>query len=166
MPMLHRRLLFLLLGACCSLAWAIDTYEFATPELRQRFHALNAELRCPKCQNQNLAGSNAPIAIDLRAQVYRLLNEGKSDREIKAYLVDRYGEYVLYRPEWSPYTYILWLAPALFIAVGLVLVVLLVRRSRAAAASPPQELSAAERTRLDEVLGGSAGGKSRDDPHD
>ncbi len=154
--MMRSYLSILLLSVCCSLAVAMDTYEFASAELQQRFNALNTELRCPKCQNQNLAGSNAPIAIDLRAQVYRLLNEGKSDREIKSYLVDRYGEYVLYRPQWSPQTYALWLAPVLFVAVGLVLVVLLVRRTRGAAASVPRELSDADRKRLDDVLGTSS----------
>ena len=164
--MMRSYLSILLLSVCCSLAVAMDTYEFASAQLQQRFNALNNELRCPKCQNQNLAGSNAPIAIDLRAQVYRLLNEGKSDREIKAYLVDRYGEYVLYRPEWSPQTYTLWLAPVLFVAVGLLLVVLLVRRTRGAAASVPRELSDADRKRLDDVLGASTDITPEDEQRD
>ena len=94
---------------------AIDTYEFADEQTRQRFYQLNDELRCPKCQNQALGDSNSPIARDLRGEVYRLLNEGESDQQIKDYLVARYGEYILYRPELSAHTLMLWLAPVLML---------------------------------------------------
>lgn len=114
---------------------AIDTYEFADEQTRERFHQLNGELRCPKCQNQSLGDSNSPIATDLRREVYRLLKEGKSDREIKDFLVARYGEYILYRPELSRHTLMLWLAPVFLLLIGLVVVLVLVKRRRSAVQS-------------------------------
>lgn len=122
-------LLFTLLFSAASQA-AIDTYEFADQQTRERFHQLNGELRCPKCQNQSLGDSNSPIATDLRAQVYRLLNEGKSDQQIKDYLVARYGEYILYRPELAGHTLMLWLAPLALLLIGLVVVLILIKRRR------------------------------------
>ena len=76
----------------------IETYEFSTPELEVRYKALSQELRCPKCQNQNIADSNAPISRDLRAIVHEQLEAGASDEEIIVYLVDRYGEFVATDP--------------------------------------------------------------------
>jgi len=111
---------------------AVDTYEFADEQTRERFHQLNGELRCPKCQNQALGDSNSAIATDLRREVYRLLSEGKTDRQIKDFLVTRYGEYILYRPELSSHTLMLWLAPLLLLLIGLVVVVVLVKRRRSA----------------------------------
>ncbi len=121
--------LFVLLFSVVSYA-AIDTYEFNDEQTRERFHQLNGELRCPKCQNQSLGDSNSPISTDLRAQVYRLLNEGKSDQQIKDYLVERYGEYILYRPELAGHTLMLWLAPLAFLVLGLAVVLVLVIRRR------------------------------------
>ena len=73
---------------------AIDTYEFKDEAERERFRVLTEELRCPKCQNQNIADSNAPIATDLRREIFRMLEEGKGDDEIVDYLVARYGDFV------------------------------------------------------------------------
>lgn len=103
----------------------IETYDFATPELRERYNVFVQELRCPKCQNQNLADSNAGVAADLRREVHRLLHEGYSDQEIYDFMVSRYGEFVLYRPKTSGITLYLWLAPAglLVLALGVVYVV-------------------------------------------
>jgi len=132
---------------------AIDTYQFDNDVLKDRFHRLNEELRCPKCQNQNLAGSNSPISRDLRAQVYRLLNEGKSDDQIKMYLVERYGEYILYRPKWSKYTWMLWLAPVLLLAIGIAIVLTIIRRSAASmdrAGETP--LDASEKQRIQQLM--------------
>lgn len=90
-------------------------------ELNQtRYHSLVEELRCPKCQNQNLADSNASVAIDLRKQVYLMIESGKSDQEIVDYMVVRYGEFVLYRPSYSSATYLLWYGPFAFLALGFV----------------------------------------------
>lgn len=146
---LHLLLLLSLALSGVTLA-AIDTYQFADENTRQRFYQLNDELRCPKCQNQSLGDSNSPIAMDLRREVYRLLNEGKTDREIKDYLVARYGEYILYRPELSAHTLMLWLAPVLLLLVGLAVVLVLVKRRRAEVLSAT--LDAGEQQRLEALL--------------
>ena len=106
----------------------VDTYTFQDPVTEKRFNELNKELRCPKCQNQNLSGSNSPIAQDLRREVYELLHQGKADIEIMNYMVARYGEFVLYRPRVNSLTYILWFAPAVLILIGVLVVVFIVRR--------------------------------------
>ena len=92
--------------------------EFSNESLRGRYQQLIQELRCPKCQNQNLADSNAPISQDLRAQVQGLLEEGMSDRQIKDYLKARYSDFILYRPEVNKTTWLLWGAPVLFMFIG------------------------------------------------
>jgi len=121
--------LFLLLTASFSVsASPVDTYQFKDEVTKTRFNALNKELRCPKCLNQNLADSNSPIAEDLRREVYELLNEGKADVEIMDYMVARYGEFVLYRPRVNSLTYILWFGPALLILLGLIVLVAIIRR--------------------------------------
>ena len=102
----------------------IETYEFSDAALEQRYQVLSAELRCPKCQNQNIADSNAPIAQDLRKRLYQQLEEGASDDEILDYMVARYGEFVRYRPRFSGATAILWLAPVLLLLAGAVVVLL------------------------------------------
>jgi len=103
-----------------------------------RFHALTAELRCVQCQNQSLADSNAQIAHDLRREVLALMREGRSDAEVKRFLVDRYGEFVLYRPQVESRTWLLWFGPALLLLVGAGVVIGIVRR-RARALPPPND---------------------------
>ncbi len=85
-----------------------------------RYQALIEELRCLVCQNQNIAESNAPLAEDLRLQVAEMINAGRSDAEIKDYLVARYGDFVLYRPPFKPNTWLLWGGPFLLLVLGLV----------------------------------------------
>jgi cytochrome c-type biogenesis protein CcmH len=114
-----------------SVQAVVETYKFNSEELRGRYNDLLFELRCPKCQNQNLADSDAPIAADLRAQVYRLLNENKTDAEVKAYLVARYGDFVLYNPPVNKHTAMLWLLPASGLLIGVVVIFMLVRRTGA-----------------------------------
>lgn len=144
------RWLGLLLFACWVGAAhaAIDPYEFTDESQRQRYRHFIEEMRCPKCQNQNLAGSDAPIAQDLRRELHRLLTEGRSDGEIVDFMVARYGAYILYDPPFDKKTALLWLAPAAFLVGGIVVLVVVRRRSGTA----PAELSAAERARLDELL--------------
>ena len=101
---------------------------FASPAEEQRFHALVSELRCVMCQNQSLADSNAQIAVDLRREVLTLMRQGKSDREIKDFLVARYGEFVLYRPQLESKTWLLWFGPLLVLLAGGAVVVGVVRR--------------------------------------
>ena len=93
-----------------------------------RFHALAAELRCVMCQNQSLADSNALIALSLRREVLELIRAGQSDAQIKDFLVERYGEFVLYKPRVEGRTWLLWLGPGAILLAGSVLVVVLVRR--------------------------------------
>jgi cytochrome c-type biogenesis protein CcmH len=109
---------------------AIDTYAFDNDEQQARFSALTQQLRCPKCQNQDLADSNAPIAADLRREVHRLLSEGKSDQQVVDYLVARYGEFVRYKPAFEARTWLLWVGPGLLLITGAGLAWALVRRRR------------------------------------
>lgn len=116
----HRRmalLLWLLLAAAPALA--IDPLPFQSAVEERRFQALVAELRCMVCQNQNLADSDAELARDLRNEVFEMLRAGKSDGEIRDFLVQRYGDFVLYDPPFKPVTWILWLGPALVVVAGL-----------------------------------------------
>jgi cytochrome c-type biogenesis protein CcmH len=100
-------------------ASAVEVHVFDDPALEARYYALIDELRCPKCQNTNLAGSDAPIAHDLRGTVYRLLTEkDMSDGDIRQYLVERYGDFVLYDPPFRPGTAALWLLPLLALGIG------------------------------------------------
>ena len=93
-----------------------------------RFHALTAELRCVQCQNQSLADSNAQIAHDLRREVLNLMHEGRSDQQIKQFLVDRYGPFVLYRPQMEGNTLLLWFGPGVLLLAGAAVLVVYVRR--------------------------------------
>ena len=116
---------FVIAVSLCFVAWAtsnawavIETYEFSSPDLERRYHALSQELRCPKCQNQNIADSNAPISRDLRVVLYEQLEAGATDDEILAFMVARYGEFVRYRPGVDRNTVLLWTAPGLLLGVG------------------------------------------------
>ncbi len=111
-----------------TLASPVETFEFNDEVTKVRFQALSKELRCPKCQNQNLADSNSPIAQDLRKELYQLLQQGKADSEIVDFMVNRYGEFVLYRPRVSAVTYILWFGPAVLIVLAIIVVIVIVRR--------------------------------------
>ena len=101
--------------------------EFRDADEARRFHALVAELRCVMCQNQSLADSNAQIAHDLRREVFDLMRSGRSDEEIRVFLVERYGEFVQYRPRFAGHTALLWLAPGVLLLAGAVVVVRIVR---------------------------------------
>lgn len=151
-----RRLLpALVLGVALSgnLQAAIDTYEFENEADRQRYRTLVEELRCPKCQNQNIADSNAPIAMDLRAEIYRMLEEGRSNDEIIEHLVLRYGDFVRYKPPLDARTFLLWFGPAALLLGGMGALLVIVRRRRRIESSPTSnELSPEERERLATLL--------------
>ncbi|MDZ4811717.1 MAG: cytochrome c-type biogenesis protein [Pseudomonadota bacterium] len=98
---------------------AIDPLPFADRAEEVRFQNLVRELRCLVCQNQNLADSDAGLAKDLRAEVFELIQTGKSDVEIKRFLTDRYGDFVLYQPPVKPGTWLLWFGPLLVLALGI-----------------------------------------------
>ena len=127
----------------------IEVRQFPNPQLEQRYHSLIAELRCLVCQNQSLADSNADLAEDLRDEVYTMLLAGKSDREIVAFLVDRYGDFVLYRPPVKNITLLLWGGPFAALVLG-AFILWRIGRTRLPASVPP--LSEEERKRLDTLL--------------
>ncbi len=132
----------------------VETYEFENEVNRERYHQFIDELRCPKCQNQNLDGSNAPIAKDLRRELHRLLEDGQTDTEIVNYMVDRYGEFVLYRPRFNAETAVLWLAPGIFLLLGFVLIVMVFKRQKPTESPTTHtaELDAEEQQRLQALL--------------
>ena len=128
--------------------------EFSDESLRIRYQQLVQELRCPKCQNQNLADSNSPISEDLRAQVHRLLEQGMTDREIKDYLKSRYSEFILYRPEVNQNTWLLWATPVLFLLFGLWVLYRMYfnRPSSDISVAQNDQLSSVDQQRLDRLL--------------
>ena len=103
---------------------------FSDPDSRQRYYGLIAELRCPKCQNQNLADSDAPIATDLRNELYLLINDNYSDADILEFMESRYGEFVLYSPPVNPVTAVLWIIPAGLALLGFAIVAFIVLRNQ------------------------------------
>jgi len=129
----------------------VDTFEFQDDATKLRFQILSKELRCPKCQNQNLADSNSKIAVDLRKNLYNLLQEGKSDQEILDFMVYRYGDFVLYRPQLKQQTYILWFGP-LIILFGFVVSLIFVLRKRNRAKASELNLSSNEQANLNDIL--------------
>ncbi|MDD2055514.1 cytochrome c-type biogenesis protein CcmH [Pseudomonas putida] len=131
---------------------AIDTYEFANEADRERFRDLTKELRCPKCQNQDIADSNSPIAMDLRREIFRMLGEGKDNEQIIGFMVDRYGDFVRYKPALTGKTALLWFGPAALLLGGVLVIGLIVRRRRAEHADTSDTLSVEERQRLDQLL--------------
>jgi cytochrome c-type biogenesis protein CcmH len=100
-------------------AWAVDTTELPDPRLQARYLALTHELRCMQCQNETLANSPVDLAADLRREVRDLLLQGKSDDEVRAWMVSRYGDFILFRPRFSARTAWLWLAPGVALLIGL-----------------------------------------------
>lgn len=110
--------------------------HFNSPAEEARFHALTLQLRCVMCQNQSLADSHAMIALQLRREVLDLMRRGLSDDQIKAFLVQRYGEFVLYQPPLEARTWLLWAGPALVLLLGAGALVMIVRRHRPADAAP------------------------------
>jgi cytochrome c-type biogenesis protein CcmH len=108
-----------LLGLALVLPLAAqEPLVFDSEEQQARFEELTRELRCLVCQNQSLADSDAPLAHDLRQEVFEMMRAGRSDEEIKRFLIDRYGDFVLYRPPVKGNTIVLWLAPVLLLAAG------------------------------------------------
>ena len=148
MNSLRGGILFALVLLCVPAMAVIETYEFSDPELELRYRQLSLELRCPKCQNQNIADSNAPISQDLRKLLYQQLEAGASDEEILDYMVARYGEFVRYRPSFSGPTITLWLAPLLLLLAAVTVALLTLRGRRNASAS----LSADDEQRLRDLL--------------
>jgi len=106
-----------------TVAAPIETFQFDSPETEKIFHKLSEELRCLVCQNQNIAESNAELAKDMRHKTYVMIKQGKSENEISAFMVARYGDFVLYRPPFKPMTWLLWFGPIIVFSIGLIFVV-------------------------------------------
>ncbi len=132
-------LMALLLSASAR-SQAIEALPFKNHRQELHFQQLTAQLRCPLCQNETLQDSNAPIAHDLRHQVFKLMQQGESDDQIKQYLVDRYSDYVLYEPPVKPMTWLLWFGPFMILVAGASIVAVTVRKSsRAGLPAAPTE---------------------------
>lgn len=130
-------------------AYTLEEFGFEDPARGEAFRDLIEEIRCLVCQNESLAGSQADLAQDLREEIYRLFQEGKSRDEIVDFLVARYGDFVLYDPPLKPSTYVLWFGPFLLIAGG---AFFLIRTLLSKRQSPDKELSDEERRRLKELI--------------
>jgi cytochrome c-type biogenesis protein CcmH len=142
----------LLLMLCLSFALApahaaIESYEFESAQVEADYNKLIDELRCLVCQNQNLSGSDADLAKDLRRETYDMLSAGKSPDQVVEFMVARYGDFVLYRPQFQSNTYLLWLGPFLLL---LVVLFFLVRRLRGVQAAP--DVDAVNLERAQQIL--------------
>ena len=117
---------------------AIDALNFTSPQQESDYHQLTQSLRCPQCQNNNIADSNATIAVDMRGKVFELLQEGKSKNDVVDYMVARYGNFVTYDPPITASTLVLWIAPLLLVLLGVVF--LLRRKPKTQSAVKSQEI--------------------------
>ncbi|KKE84665.1 cytochrome C biogenesis protein CcmH [Pseudoalteromonas luteoviolacea S4047-1] len=149
--MMKIRVVFLLVMALLLSAAVVnaaeDEYEFKNAEQAQTFKELTLELRCPKCQNQNIADSDAIVAKDLRDKVLTLVHEGNSKQEVIDYMIDRYGYFVHYQPPVTPATIILWVLPVIIVVLGFGFIVF--RQKKAAIKQP---WSAADDKRLEQLI--------------
>ena len=110
-------------------AWAIDPSDkLADPELQAMYLSITQEVRCLVCQNQPIADSTAPLAADLRREIKRMILEGQSESEIKDFLVERYGDFILYKPRFASWNILLWLAPGILLIIGVIALLRIVRR--------------------------------------
>ena len=130
---------------------SIDALNFSSPQQESNYHQLTQSLRCPQCQNNNIADSNATIAVDMRGKVFELLQEGKSKNDVVDYMVARYGNFVTYDPPMTASTLVLWIAPLLLVLLGVVF--LLRRKPKAQSALKSQDvLTDEDNARLAELL--------------
>ena len=155
-----RLMTFMLLVTLVHAAWGGEAKPAAeNPALEARVNALAEELRCLVCQNQTLADSNAPLAVDLRNQIREQMQRGASERDILDFMVERYGDFVLYRPPFKAATLLLWIGPMLLMIAGLAALYYRLARRRREVAKP--ELSGEERARAAALLSGKADAEKR-----
>lgn len=148
------RVLFILISLWLTVAQGttIETYRFDNPEREALYKKMIAELRCLVCQNQNLADSNAELAQDLRRKTYEMVSAGKSEQEIVTYMVARYGNFVLYRPPLDNTTLFLWLGPFIILAIGLFILIRVIKRRSAPAAE--EVLTSEQQAKAEALLKG------------
>ncbi|QLD34312.1 cytochrome c-type biogenesis protein [Mannheimia varigena] len=150
--------LFFIFASSVAISAPVELHKFDSPKQEADYRALIQELRCPQCQNNNIADSNATISTDMRAKTLELLKEGKSKDEVVDYMIERYGNFVTYNPPITPATIMLWVLPLILIALGLGIVL---RRKKAKPqavnssqnfAKPTQQLNQDEQDRLNQIL--------------
>ncbi len=147
--------LFILMISLCGVMPVFATqaiYPFENPQQRSQFYNLIAQLRCLVCQNESLADSNAGLAKDLRKEVYHMVLNGKNDNQIKTYLVNRYSDFVLFKPPVNRLTYLLWYGPFIFLIAAFLALLLIVRARRKL--KQQQRLTPQEQQRLHNILSG------------
>jgi cytochrome c-type biogenesis protein CcmH len=147
-------LLALVMAVAVNVAAAKDAVPLADdPVTEQRLIAISEEMRCLVCQNESLAGSRSDLANDLRAEIRILIREGRTDEQIRNFMVDRYGDFVLYRPPVKPITWLLWIGPFIILLAGIIgLIVYLRSRNQSV---PSAALSEADNRRIDALLRGA-----------
>jgi len=141
--------MFLFLACVLSANAAIEVYQFDNDSQQERFNALSDQLRCPMCLNSNLSGSDAPIAADLRAEIYEQILDGRTNDEIIAFMTQRYGDFINYRPPLNSGTFLLWFGPLILLLAGLAIVWNMGKKSQLLT---PSELTAAEQQKLNDFL--------------
>jgi cytochrome c-type biogenesis protein CcmH len=147
-------LLLLIAAPPLPAAVTLESFTFPTSAEEQHFKDLIGQLRCLVCQNETLADSDADLAHDLRAEVYEMMKSGKNDQEVIDFLVNRYGDFVLYNPPVKPSTYLIWYGPFVLLAIAALLLIRAVGRQRQVEEPP---ISAEERKRLQQLLGDDNG---------
>lgn len=150
--------LLFIFASSVAISAPVEINQFDTPQQEADYRALIQELRCPQCQNNNIADSNATISTDMRAKTLELLKEGKSKTEVVDYMIERYGNFVTYNPPMTPATIVLWILPLLLIGLGLTIVLRRKKAKRQAVdssrnfANTTQNLNQDEQERLNQIL--------------
>lgn len=152
--MMKRLLLVILCALSLGAAYAKDAAPLADdPLTEQRLISISEEMRCLVCQNESLAGSRSDLANDLRREIRTLIKEGKSDEQIRTFMVERYGDFVLYRPPVKPITWLLWMGPFAILLIGIFGLFAYLRKRNSSVPSPV--LTPEDNQRIDDLLGGA-----------
>ncbi len=144
--------IFALMLVCSQCYAGVEYKKFNDPKKEQAYKILIDELRCLVCQNQTIADSNADLAKDLRRQVYEMLEQGKSQDEIVEFMIQRYGDFVMYNPPFKAKTSLLWIGPFVFLVIGLILLVVLSRRKKLQDKPIPTEQDIAKKAKIKNLL--------------
>lgn len=139
----------LLLIVVLSAQAAIVAFKFTDPAKEARFQKFGNELRCLVCQNESLADSNADLALDLRRVLYKMIQNNATDKEIISFMVNRYGDFILYKPPVEPTTWLLWFGPFILVALGLIILFRVIRNTRK---QGDAKITAEEQKQLDSLL--------------